>query len=378
MTLSRLHQAEELAERFHEHIKERLDGNDTALTFLKIWPFAVRLGFNRLLVEARYHGLGVELDEYVTIIRILSRGDSALALSLHLHNIALKMVAELSKNDQKFPFRTIMDENKILALARSEAGRDYRYNFATEITALQSEHVLSGQKDFCTLAGIADYYVVFAQTNRDQPDLSAVQVCVIDGKDPSIEVIRSNGLNAMMRSSTYSVRFHHYRLSSFELAGEPGDIAALPNPDSLTLGICAVNLGIIDAALADFKETITSLSPEQTQNSEILRWLGQMDLMLRGAELLLQESLSCRPQTNSESGICVRRAKAACDLLASEVTEGVLRFLGSEGIMSKHGFIDYRNNALAGQAMPPSLHKCLMALGSHMLHVSRSTIPSRR
>jgi alkylation response protein AidB-like acyl-CoA dehydrogenase len=376
MTLNRVHQAEELADRFHEYSKDRLDGNDTAFTFLKIWPFAVRLGFNRLLVEARYHGLGAKLDEYVTIIRILSRGDSALALSLHLHNIALKMIAELSKNERKFPFRTIMDENKIVALARSEAGRDYRYNFATEIISLQSEPVLSGQKDFCTLAGVADYYVVFAQTNRDQPDLSTVQVCVIDAKDPSIEVIRANGLNAMMRSSTYSVRFHHYRLSSFELAGEPGDIAALPNPDSLTLGICAVNLGIVDAALADFKQTITRLPPEQTQNSEISRWLGQIDVMLRGTELLLQESLSCRPEMSPESGICVRRAKAACDLLASQVTEGVLRFLGSEGIMSKHAFIVYRNNALAGQAMPPSLHKCLMALGAQRLHINRSPVPS--
>jgi alkylation response protein AidB-like acyl-CoA dehydrogenase len=365
MVFNRLLQAEKLADIFLAHTKEPIHEN-APFTFLMIWDDVIRLGFNRLLVKDGQGGLGLELDEYVAIIRVLSRSDAALTLSLHIHNVALKMIVELAKNEQQEPMMSLT-ENKIVALARSEAERDYRYNFATEISTERGQMRLSGQKDFCTLAGLADYYVVFAQTNRLQPAMSSVQLCVVDGKDPSIEIIKSNGLDAMMLSSTYSVRFHNYPLSSFELVGEPGDIMTMSNPDCLTLGICAVSLGIVDAALAEFKENLSKNSSGKAKDSEILRWLGQTDLLLRSAELLIAESLSSRPDTNPDAGIYVRRAKAACDLLAIQVTEGVLRFLGTAGIMSKNHFISYRNNALAGQVMPPSLHKCLTALGHHIM-----------
>ncbi|MBP1934725.1 acyl-CoA dehydrogenase family protein [Ammoniphilus resinae] len=359
--------AEEIAHLFRIYVINHYPKIETSI-FLEFWPKLVVCRFDRMLVDAGFGGLGLGLADYLRIIRLLARGDSALALATHIHNVALKTVSEVVK-ESPGPLQQLVREPKLWALARSEAGRDYRYQFSTEITFNDSEWTLTGQKDFCTLAGLADYYLVFAQTCRESPSLSTIQLCVVDGKDPRLEVLKTNRMDAMVLSSTSSVCFHDYSLHADDLVGEPGDLLKVESPDTLTLGITAIQLGIVDEVLAQFTSKMRNLEPEK-RDPERIRWLGEIDIALRGTELLLAESLHHRPGSHADAGLWLRRAKASSDLLVNKATEGAIRYLGREGILSENRFIYLRNNSLAGQVMPPSLSKCLSTLGGHWLDKS--------
>jgi alkylation response protein AidB-like acyl-CoA dehydrogenase len=361
--------AKELINVIRIHIDEKEHDEQV---FLKIWPLLVKFGFHRLLVESRLGGLGLDLKQYTNLIRLLAYGDGALALAVHIHNFAVKIINELGNETLQYRLKTWLDEGNIFALARSEYGRDYRYDFSTRITKMNSSMILSGQKDFCTLAGLADYYVVFAQTEVTNPSMETVQVCVVSGKDPTVEIIKTNSLDSMVASSTYSVRFNSYELSPTELVGHPGEITRLTNPDIFTLGICAINIGMADLGIELFIEKERQLYG--SRNVEVLRWLGQMDILLRSTELLLNESICSRPHEDRSSGVCLRRVKAASDILVNSVTEGAINYLGIDGIMSKNKFIYLRNNSYATRTLPPNTQKCLFTLGNEIINTSHGEI----
>jgi alkylation response protein AidB-like acyl-CoA dehydrogenase len=358
--------AEELTAVIQGHVCQEAP-DEPAL--LKIWPLLVDVGFHRLLIDPRFEGLGIDLQQYIHLIRQLAYGDGALALAVHVHNVAVKIVYELGNETLRHRLKAWLDEGNLFALARSEYGRDSRYDFSTRISQMNSSFFLNGQKDFCTLAGLAHYYVVFAQTVAASPSVGSLQVCIVNGKDPAVEVIKSNGLDSMFASSTYSVRFNNYRLSPAELVGLPGDIAALTNPDMLTLGICAINIGMAELGIKLFIEKERQLY--DSKNGEVLRWLGQMDVLLRSTELLLRESIHSRPHSDRTSGVCLRRVKAASDMLVHDVTEGAINYLGIDGILLKNKFIYLRKNSYATRILPPNTQKCLFTLGTEKVKMSQ-------
>lgn len=351
--------AKDLSKVMQDHVDQE---SDKERVFLKIWPHFVKGGFHRLLIDSRLGGWGLELKQYINVLRILANGDGALALGVHVHNIAVKMISELGDETFRDRLATWIEEGKIFALARSEHGRDYRYDFSTRVSQEKVSMILSGQKDFCTLAGLADYYVVFAQTEAIHPSMNSLQVCIASGKAPAVEVIKSNSFDAMVASSTHSLRFNHYVLTPTELVGKPGAITALLNPDILSLGICAINLGMSDSGMKLFLEKQKNLD----HNVELIRWLGLIDVLRRSTELLLNDSIHSRPHSVADSGVCLRRAKASSDMLIREVTEGTINHLGMEGIISKNKFIYLRNNSYATQLLPPNTQKCLLMLGTEL------------
>lgn len=174
--------------------------NNNQVSFYKIWSHLTEAGFHRLLVNTSFGGSGIGLKDYVNIIRLLASADGSVALATHVHNLAVKIVSESIDVHLQKQVTKWLDEGNIFALARSEFERDYRYDFATRIFQDGSTFILSGQKDFCTLAGLADHYVVFAQTGIGNPSMDTLQICMVNGNDPKVEVIKENGLDSMVMS----------------------------------------------------------------------------------------------------------------------------------------------------------------------------------
>ncbi|MGF9710611.1 acyl-CoA dehydrogenase family protein [Paenibacillus naphthalenovorans] len=356
--------AKDLAEVIRNHMDQEADKERV---LLKVWPQLIQAGFHRMLVDSRFGGLGLDLRSYLQVIRQLAYGDGALTLAVHVHNVAVYMVYELGKKTFRSRLKTWLDDASLFALARSEDGRDYRYDFSTRISQNHASMILNGQKDFCTLAGLADYYVVFAQPEWSQPSMDSLQLCLVNGKHPAVEVIKSNGLDAMVASSTYSVRFKSYPLSPAELVGQPGAITGLTHPDILPLGICAINIGMADLGIELFIEKERQRCVKPNEDMEIVRWLGQIDVLSHSAQLLLDKSIDSRPISEGNSGVWLRRAKAASDTLIQDVTEGAIRHLGMDGIKSPNPFMYLRNNSYATRILPPNTRKCLLTLGSELI-----------
>jgi alkylation response protein AidB-like acyl-CoA dehydrogenase len=330
----------------------------------RIWDSIKENKLHRLLMDTGPQDQRISLKEYLKILRSFAHVDGGFAFGFHVHHVAVNILSQLMNQQQKEELKDMLEQGKVFGLARSEAKMETRHHFKTIIQKEESGFALYGRKDFCTLAGIADYFVVFSQSDTMDPKPKSVQVCLVDGNRPEVEVDKTCQLEALISSSTYSLIFHDYKLVSSELIGNPGDFQNIEDPDLLPLGLCTVNLGMADRILTKFIEKIKVM--EGFEKEEALQTLGKMDFRKRGVELLVEESIKIRPP-HKEAGICLRRAKGAVDEYVNWTAEEVLRLLGSTGLMASHHFIELRNDVRASSFMPPNYRKCLYDIGKGVM-----------
>jgi alkylation response protein AidB-like acyl-CoA dehydrogenase len=346
-------------------MKQDLMENDRQEQIItRFWDSIKENKLHRLLMDTGTGNQKISLKEYLEILRRFAHVNGGFTFAFHVHQVAVNILNQLMNQQQKEELQDMLEQGKIFGLARSEAKMKTRHHFKTSIQKEGSSFTLSGRKDYCTLAGIADYFVVFSQSDIMDPKPNSVQVCLVDGNRPEVEVDKTCRLEALISSSTYSLIFHGYKLDSSELIGNPGDFQNILDPDLLPLGLCAVNLGMSDSIIAKFIEKIKVM--EGFEKEEALQTLGKMDYRKRGAELLFNESIKVRPP-HKEAGICLRRAKGAVDEYVNWTAEEVLRLLGSTGLMASHHFIELRNDVRASSFMPPNYRKCLYDIGKGVM-----------
>jgi alkylation response protein AidB-like acyl-CoA dehydrogenase len=340
------------------------ENNKPEQIIVRLWNSIKENKLHRLLMDLGTEEQKISLDEYLEILRRFAHVNGGFAFGFHVHQVAVNILSQLMRQQQKEELIDMLEKGKVFGLARSEAKMESRHHFKTVIQKDESGFALFGGKDYCTLAGIADYFVVFSQSDIMDPKPKSVQVCLVDGNRPEVEVDKTFHLEALISSSTHSIIFHGYKLVSSELIGNPGDFQNIEVPDLLPLGLCAVNLGMADSILTKFIEKIKVM--EGFEKEEALQTLGKMDYRKRGVELLVEDSIKIRPP-HKEAGICLRRAKGAVDEYVNWTAEEVLRLLGSYGLIASNQFIELRNDVRASSFMPPIYRKCLYDIGKGVM-----------
>ncbi|MDM5326148.1 acyl-CoA dehydrogenase family protein [Neobacillus sp. CF12] len=344
--------------------QDLMENNKPEQIIERLWDSIKENKLHRLLMDSEIAERNISVEEYLEVLRRFAYVNGGFAFAFHVHQVAVNILSQLMNQQQKEALKDMLEQGKVFGLARSEAKMETRHHFKTTIQKEGSGFALFGRKDYCTLAGIADYYVVFSQSDILDPKPERVQVCLVDGNRPEVEVNKTCQLEALISSCTYSLIFHGYKLVSSELIGNPGDFQRIEDPDLLPLGICAINMGMADSILAKFIENIKVM--EGFEKEESLQTLGKMDVRKRGAELLVDESIKIRPP-HKEASLCLRRAKGAVDEYVNWTAEEVLRLLGSTGLMGSHHFIELRNDVRASSFMPPNYRKCLYDIGKGVM-----------
>lgn len=348
-------------------MKQDLKENDSQEQIVsRLWNSIMENKLHRLLMDTGT-GTGeqrIPLEEYLDVLRRFAHVNGGFAFGFHVHHVAVNILSQLMNQQQKEDLKEMLEQGKVFGLARSEAKMETRHHFKTIIQKEGSGFALYGRKEYCTLAGIADYFVVFSQSDIMDPKPKSVQVCLVDSNRPEVKVDKTSHLEALVSSSTYSLIFNGYKLLNSELVGNPGAYQKIEDPDLLPLGICAINLGMADLIITKFIEKIKVM--EGFEKEEALQTLGKMDVRKRGAELLVDESIKIRPP-HKEAGICLRRAKGAIDEYVNWTAEEVLRLLGSTGLLASNHLIELRNDVRASPFMPPNYRKCLYDIGKGVM-----------
>jgi alkylation response protein AidB-like acyl-CoA dehydrogenase len=231
-------------------------------------------------------------------------------------------------------------------LSEPEAGSDPG-SMRTTAVRDGDEWVINGTKNWITNAGIADFYVVFAQTDRENRRISAF---VVEKDRPGLSIGKLEHKLGIKGSPTGSPVFEDVRVPHENLIGQEGKGlgVALGTLERTRLGAAAQAVGIAQGA-TDYashyaKERITFGKPIG-QHQAIGHKLADMETGTAAARELLYKA--CAMADRGERGLAkyTSMAKLFASDNAMRVTVEAIQVLGGYGYVKEYPVERYMRDA---------------------------------
>lgn len=302
-----------------------------------IWRKMGELGLCGIPWPEKYGGAGADYLSYVLAIEELSRVDSSIGVTLSAHtSLAGWPIYKFGTEEQKLMYLRPMAEGKKMGaycLTENGSGSDAA-GMKTTAVLQGDEWVLNGSKIFITNGGLADIYVVFAQTN---PELKhkGIAAFIVEKEFPGFSVGKKEKKLGIRSSATTEIIFDGCRVPKDNMLGQVGEgfKIAMMTLDGGRNGIAAQALGIaqgaLDHALAYAKERVQFGKPISQQQAIQFK-LANMATKIEAARLLTYQA-AWREDQGMPYGLQSAMSKLFAGDTAMEVTIEAVQVFGGYG-----------------------------------------------
>jgi alkylation response protein AidB-like acyl-CoA dehydrogenase len=305
-----------------------------------------------LLAEQDVLGLPFEVEHGGT-------GTGALMLNMAIEEIAkacastalIVMVQELGtlpiklfgteEQQRRFLPRCATGElSPAFALSEPEAGSDPG-GMRTRAVKDGDEWVIDGTKNWITNLGIADFYVVFALTDREASHSRGISAFIVEADRPGFSVGKLEHKLGIRGSPTGQPIFDGVRVPEENLIGEPGQgfKVAMETLDRSRLGVASQALGIAQGATdyaagyarerRQFGQPINSFQAIQFK-------LADMETQCAAGRELLYQACAKVDRGDPDLGKYSAMAKLFCSDVAMRVTVEAVQVLGGYGYVKEY------------------------------------------
>jgi alkylation response protein AidB-like acyl-CoA dehydrogenase len=305
-----------------------------------------------LLAEHDVLGLPFEVEHGGT-------GTGALMLNMAIEEIAkacastalIVMVQELGtlpiklfgteEQQQRFLPRCASGEwSPAFALSEPEAGSDPG-GMRTRAVKDGDEWVIDGTKNWITNLGIADFYVVFAVTDREAGHSRGISAFIVEADRPGFSVGKLEHKLGIRGSPTGQPSFDGVRIPEENLIGETGQgfKVAMATLDRSRLGVASQALGIAQGATdyaaayarerRQFGQPINSFQAIQFK-------LADMETQCAAGRELLYQACAKVDRGDPDLGKYSAMAKLFCSDVAMRVTVEAVQVLGGYGYVKEY------------------------------------------
>jgi alkylation response protein AidB-like acyl-CoA dehydrogenase len=175
---------------------------------------------------------------------------SALMLMVQeLGTLPIKLFGTEELKDRFLPRCASGEWTPAFALSEPEAGSDPG-GMITRAVREGDEWVINGTKNWITNLGIADFYVVFAVTDKDAGHSQGITAFVVEADRPGFSVGKLEHKLGIRGSPTGQPIFEDVRVPAENLIGDEGEgfKVAMGTLDHSRLGVAAQALGIAQGA----------------------------------------------------------------------------------------------------------------------------------
>jgi alkylation response protein AidB-like acyl-CoA dehydrogenase len=226
------------------------------------------------------------------------------------------------------------------ALSEPDAGSDPG-GMRTTATQDGDEWVIEGTKNWITNLGIADFYVVFAVTDRQAGHSRGITAFIVEADRPGFSVGKLEHKLGIRGSPTGQPIFDGVRVPDANVIGEPGHgfRVALGTLDHSRLGVAAQALGIAQGATdyaaayarerRQFGQPINSFQAIQFK-------LADMETQCAAARELLYQACAKVDRGDPDIGKYSAMAKLFCSDTAMQVTVEAVQVLGGYGYVREY------------------------------------------
>lgn len=381
-----MHIAAELAARFDA----RVAGNDGMSRFpIENYAELHQSGYLRLALPVAHGGEGMDIFTMVLAQEVLARGDASTALVCGMNLALLGRVID----GKTWPEPVLADICATLAreggtinscVTEAELGSISRGGLPSMLAErAPGGWLLTGRKIFITGAPVLRFLLtaVVLPPGETAPDGELVNAIVERGTSGlSIENTWSGSLG-LRGCGNDNVVYDHVFVPDAQIVERVviGQPRRAQGGGAWNLVLAAVALGIgqaaCDAAAHYANQRVPAAlgQPIATQ-PHIQQWIGQMDVILRGARAILHDTASAAATgllPESEIGPAVAAVKYLCTNAACSVTDTALRVAGGFSMTKALPLERYFRDARGGLFQPPQDDLALMLLGRSAMAAER-------
>jgi acyl-CoA dehydrogenase len=290
--------------------------------------------------DEQYGGTGTGTLMLQMAVEEIARACASSALILMVQELGTLPIQLFGTDEQKERFlpRCATGEwSPAFALSEPEAGSDPA---ALRTSAVRDgdEWVINGQKNWITNAGVADFYIVFAKTDRENNRSSAF---IVEADRAGFDPGKLEHKLGIKGSPTGSPSFTDVRVPASNLIGAEGKglSVALATLERTRLGAAAQAVGIAQAATdyaaAYARERIAFGKPINAMQGIQFK-LADMETRTAAARELLYKACAKADRGEPDLGKYSSMAKLFASDTAMAVTVEAIQVLGGYGYVNEY------------------------------------------
>ena len=326
-------------------------------------------GLLGLVVPASHGGAGADAVALNTCVEHVASVNASAAIMLFQHCAVTSRIVENGTPAQhREVLPKLADGRWLAASAWSESGAGAaKKNLGTRaLRTPEGGWHLDGAKSFTTSAGLADVYLVLAQSREESPGpapgsapdtgygAAGQTFFLVPGDHPGLVSDTSMRLAGMRGSATGFVSVRECHLPDSARLGAPGvaaSIIARVRDSGASLG--AVAVGVAQAALdtAHGHAERRGLYVHQAVRHHLVDLAAQVE----SARAVVERA---GRRTSADPGMTTLFSKLAASAAAERVVADVARFLGSAGYVETHPINRFGRDARAVALMGPTNDLC--------------------
>ena len=226
------------------------------------------------------------------------------------------------------------------ALSEPEAGSDPG-GMITRAVRDGDEWVIDGTKNWITNLGIADFYVVFAVTDKEAGHSRGISAFVVEADRPGFSVGKLEHKLGIRGSPTGQPIFDGVRVPAENLIGTEGDgfKVAMGTLDHSRLGVAAQALGIGQGATdyaAAYAQERRQFGKPIAAFQAIAFKLADMETQCAAGRELLYKACAKVDRNEPDMGKYSAMAKLFCSDAAMSITVEAIQVLGGYGYVNEY------------------------------------------
>jgi acyl-CoA dehydrogenase len=309
------------------------------------WPQDIidkawEIGLMNTHVPEEYGGPGLDYISSCLIEEEFGWGCSGIGTSLAANGLAMTPVALGGSEEIKKTYMGMLIEEPKLAsfcLTEPDAGSDVS-GMKTTAVRKGDKYVLNGSKCFITNGGYADWFTVYAKTDKDAGH-RGISAFVVP-KDDTISVDKKEDKLGQRASNTATITFNETEVPADHLLGEEnkGFKLAMMTLDRTRPGVAAIAVGIGRAAFefaADYSKERVQFGVPIAMHQAVAFLIADMATKVEAARLLTWQSAALLDQGIRNTLACSHAKRFAADS-AMEITVDAVQVYGGYGFIKEY------------------------------------------
>lgn len=307
------------------------------------------MGLLNLIVPEEYSGPGLDSVTIAIMYEELGKGCAGVATAVAANSLATYPIILKGTEEQKKYHFNLLNEGGFAAFALTEpgAGSDAG-SVSTSAVKEDGYYILNGTKTFITNGGLAEVYIIFANT-RKTAGIRGLTAFVVPKDTPGFSFGKKEDKMGIRASETCELILDNVKLPESSRVGKEGEgfRIAMNTLDAARPFVGAVSVGLAQAAL----EMAVKYSRERKQFGQpigsfqlVQAMIADMAMKVEAARLLVMKACWMRDQ-GMEFSKEAAMAKCYASDTAMQVTTDALQVLGGYGYSKEYPAEKYMRDA---------------------------------
>ncbi|MCE7791802.1 acyl-CoA dehydrogenase family protein [Salipaludibacillus sp. CUR1] len=319
----------------------------------KVLKRLAELDLMGVCIPEEYGGSGMDYNTLAIVCEELERGDTAFRTAVSVHTgLNSLTVLQWGNEEQKQKYLVPQAKGEKVGgfgLTEPGAGSDVA---AMQTTAVKDgdHYILNGSKTWISLCDVADYFLVFAYTDKTQKH-KGISAFIVEREMPGFSSKAIKGKLGIRAGNTGELFFDDMKVPAENMLGEEGEgfkiaMAALDNGRfTVAAGACGQIMACLEASVNYCHERKT-FGKEIGKHQLVQQMIANMEAGLQMSRLLVYKA-GCLKNEGKRNTRETSMAKWQACNFANEAANDAVQVHGAYGYSNEYPVERYLRNSKA-------------------------------